>query len=105
MLERFLKTWEEREKSRAQYSSEARNSSFDGKDPGAVALALSRRLITVVKAKNILNIEAGMEMIALAMAISSEVRYDFFLFLNRTNLPFKRIMGCFRKWLQMSKSY
>ena len=37
-------------------------------------MTLSRRLISVVKIKNIFNIEAGLEMIALAMAISSEVQ-------------------------------
>jgi hypothetical protein len=74
VLEKFLKTWGDREKTRAQYSSEATHlSSYDGRDPAGVVLALSRRLITVFKSKNILNIEAGMEMIALAMAISSEV--------------------------------
>jgi hypothetical protein len=31
------------------------------------------RLIAVVKVKNILHVEAGLEMIALALAISSEV--------------------------------
>jgi hypothetical protein len=72
-LEKFLKAWGEREKTRSQYSSNVPNSSSDRKDAAGVALTLSRRLITVVKAKNILNIEAGMEMIALAMAISSEV--------------------------------
>jgi hypothetical protein len=73
VLEKFLKTWREREKTRAQYSSKAPHSLSDGKDPAGVALALSRRLITVGKAKSVLNIEAGLEMIALAMAISSEV--------------------------------
>jgi hypothetical protein len=75
-LNKFLKTWGEREKTRAQYSCEATHPLSDRKDPAAVALSLSRRLITVFKAKNILNIEAGMDMIALAMAISSEVRID-----------------------------
>lgn len=73
ILEKFLKTWSEREKTRAQYSNETTCISFDGKDPADASLALSRRLITVIKAKNIVNIEAGMDMIALGMAISSEV--------------------------------
>jgi hypothetical protein len=73
VLERFLKTWGEREKTRAQYSSDATQSLSERNDAAGIALILSRRLITVVNAKNILNIEAGMEMIALAMAISSEV--------------------------------
>jgi len=72
VLEIFLKTWGEREKTRTQYSSNGPSSS-DGKDPAGVALTLSKRLMTVAKSKNILNIEAGLEMIALAMAISSEV--------------------------------
>lgn len=83
MLEKFLKTWGEREKTRSQYSTEATDISSGGKDPADAALALSRRLITVIKAKNIINIEAGMEMIALGMAISSEVRDDNILFCNR----------------------
>jgi hypothetical protein len=36
-------------------------------------LTITRRLIDGVKVKNIVNIELGLEMIALAMAISSEV--------------------------------
>jgi hypothetical protein len=36
-------------------------------------LTISRRLITAAKVKNILQIEAGMEMMALALSISSEV--------------------------------
>lgn len=75
LLKKFLKTWGEREKKMAQYSTtNATPCSIDGRDPADVALALSRRLIDVVKVKNILNIETGLEMIALAMAISSEVR-------------------------------
>lgn len=58
----------------AQYSTKgSTSSSVDVQDAADVALALSRRLIDVVKVKNILNIETGLEMIALAMAISSEV--------------------------------
>jgi hypothetical protein len=45
----------------------------DGAHPADVALTLSRRLVSVVRVKNMLHIEAGLEMIALAMAISSEV--------------------------------
>lgn len=80
MLEKFLKTWGERGLTRAQYSIEATHPPPYGKDPADATLALSRRLITVVKAKNILSIEAGMEMIALAMAISSEVCDDSIVF-------------------------
>jgi hypothetical protein len=74
LLSKFLRTWRDREKKLAQYSTTTPTpSSIDGKDPAEVALALSRRLIAVVKVKNILSIETGLEMIALAMAISSEV--------------------------------
>lgn len=71
MLGRFLKTWADREKTRMQYSQTA--VSFEEQDPADIALTLSRRLIAGVKVKNILHIEAGLEMIALAMAISAEV--------------------------------
>lgn len=74
LLGRFIKTWRDREKTRTQYIQTAQiPSSVDQQDPADVALTLSRRLIAVVKVKNILHIEAGLEMIALAMAISSEV--------------------------------
>jgi hypothetical protein len=76
VVEKFLRTWGEREKRRSQYAKTAPTSStVDGKNPADVALTLSRRLIAVVKVRNILHIEAGLEMIALAMAISSEVSY------------------------------
>lgn len=48
--------------------------SANARDAAKVALGLSRRLNDFIKMKNILNIEAGIEMIALAMMISSEVR-------------------------------
>lgn len=73
-----MKTWQDREKTRAQYFGDAPTSLPDWKDAAGVALTLSRRLITVFKAKKILNIEAGMEMVALGMAISSEVSKDGF---------------------------
>lgn len=74
LLGRFLKTWGEREKILAQYSTTApTSSSLDGQDAAGVALALSRRLIAVVKVKDIVNVETGLEMIALGMAICSEV--------------------------------
>ena len=74
VLENFLKTWEECERTKLQYFSNGPTESSNWNDPAAMALTLSRWLITVVKAKNVLNIEAGFEMIALGMAISSEVR-------------------------------
>ena len=69
-----MKTWGNRENTRTKYSQIAVASSSDGQDAAGIALTLSRRLITVVNVKNIHHIEAGLEMIALAMAISSEVR-------------------------------
>ena len=77
-----MKSWRQCEKTRTQVSSTLLSStspsSSDGKDPAGVALTLSKRLITIVKAKSVLNIEAGLEMIALAMVISSEVCNDGF---------------------------
>lgn len=74
LIGKFLKTWGDREKSRAQYSnSSIISSSVDRQDPVGITLTLSSRLIDVFKVKSILHIEAGIEMIALAMAISSEV--------------------------------
>ena len=103
-LEKFLKSWGQREKTRTQISSNG-SASSDRKDPAGVALTLSKRLITVVKAKSVLNIEAGLDMIALAMAISSEVSNDV-IFLKWPINPFffGRIMGFFRKGRKMSKS-
>lgn len=74
VLEKFLKTWGDREKTKVQYFGNGLTDSSDWKDPASITLTLSRFLITVVGAKNVLNIEAGLEMIALGMAISSEVR-------------------------------
>lgn len=97
MLEKFLKSWGERERTRAQYLNNALTSSSDRNDPAGVALTLSRRLITVFKAKNIINIEAGLEMVALAMAISSEVfNISFFLKKNWTNSSFEELWGVSR---------
>lgn len=71
---KFLRTCADREKTRATYSKTSSSpSSVDGQDPSDITLALSRRLIDVVKAKKVINIEAGLETVALAMAISSEV--------------------------------
>jgi hypothetical protein len=74
-----LKTWRDREKAKEQYfqardeGKDATQSHDERNDAASIALAISRRLIAVVKFKNILYIEAGLEMLALAMAISSEV--------------------------------
>ena len=63
-----------------QYFSNGPTKAYDWKDLAAITLTLLRKLITVVRAKSVLNIEAGLEMIALAMAISYEVRSNQFLF-------------------------
>lgn len=47
--------------------------SNDGQEPAPVTLTLSRRLIAVAKFKKVLNIEAGLEMLALGISIASEV--------------------------------
>jgi hypothetical protein len=66
--------WRDREKATDDYLKTGPFSTSDEmKDNAGVALALSRRLIAVVKVRNIVNIEAGLEMIALAISISSEV--------------------------------
>ena len=74
------KTWGDRERTKLQYFSNGPTKASDWRDLAAITLTLSRKLITVVRAKSILNIEAGLEMIALAIAISSEVHYNQFLF-------------------------
>jgi hypothetical protein len=92
-LEKFMKSWGQREKTRTQLSTNAAPSS-DGKDPAGVALTLSKRLITVVKAKSVLNVEAGLEMIALAMVISSEVCHGGF-FQNTALIYLSKNKGVF----------
>ena len=80
VLEKFLKTWGDCKRTKLQYFSNRPTKASDWKDLAAITLTLSRKLITVVRAKSVLNIEAGLEMIALAMAISSEVHFNQFLF-------------------------
>jgi hypothetical protein len=77
-LRTFLKTWGDRKTARGQYSRVAL--SVDGRDPAGVAMILMRRLIVTGKMKKILNIESTMEMIALGMAICSEVGFFFRVF-------------------------
>lgn len=84
-MDKFLKTWGERTKTRAQYSVDATSSSR-GKDRAGVALAISRGLISADKGKNIINIESGLGMIALAVIISSEVGDGYLLFVVKTKL-------------------
>lgn len=75
LLGKFLKTWSDRQRTRAQLSETVvfSPSSVNGRDQADIVLTISRRLMDVVKAKNVLHIEAGMEMMALALSISSEV--------------------------------
>jgi hypothetical protein len=71
---KFLKTWGDRQKSKSAHSLSGQLSlPNDGHQPASVTLTLSRRLIAVVKVKKLLNIEAGLEMMALGTTISSEV--------------------------------
>jgi hypothetical protein len=66
--------WLDREKDKAQYAATAQTQSdVDRNDNADIALTLSKQLIAVVKVKNFFHVEAGLEMIALAMSISSEV--------------------------------
>jgi hypothetical protein len=77
ILGRFLRFWRDREKTKAEFESSHHSAMFSVdrlQGHAHVALRLSKRLVDVYKFKNILNIEAGMEMIALAMVITSEVR-------------------------------
>jgi hypothetical protein len=65
---------------RAQYSLTAQTPGLGGRlEPANIALALSRRLVAVVKVKQIVNIEAGLEMMALALTISSQVLPIYFI--------------------------
>jgi hypothetical protein len=72
VLGKFLRTWRDCEKTLAQYSDKTpiRSSSVDVHDPADVSLAPPRQLISI---KNTLHIEAKLEMIALVVAIFSEV--------------------------------
>jgi hypothetical protein len=74
IVQKFLKTWRDRDKSLLQYSQTSQPSATnEGQDAAGIALSVSRRLVGIMKLKKILNIEAGLEMIALALTISSEV--------------------------------
>lgn len=73
----------DRAKETSQYYQNAQTSlSSDKQNPIHLTLALSRRLIAGVKVKKILNIEGALDMVALAMAISSAVGCAFFFFLK-----------------------
>jgi hypothetical protein len=72
-LAKFLKTWGDREKAMAQFINKSPTLLVNGQDTAGIALSLSRHLIAAIEVKNIVRIETGLEMIALAIAISSEV--------------------------------
>lgn len=74
IVRKFLKTWGDRDQTRSQYSvsGQLSGSTNGEEDAAGVALTLSRRLIEIMKVKKILNIEAGLEMMALGVTISSE---------------------------------
>jgi hypothetical protein len=98
-LGNFLKTWGERKNARAMFSeSGSSSSSVNGKDPAGIALSLLRRVVAVGKMKKILNIEAGLDMIALGIAICSEVGVFKFIWNIHASFFLIRIMGCFRNW-------
>ena len=104
VIEKFLRTWGDREKHRSIYTTTLPTPSYvNGQNPADITLTLSRRLIAIVRVKNILHIEAGLEMIALAMAISSEVNLKIMEVTD--NHPRIRIMGFFQKWLVMSEMF
>lgn len=75
IVRKFLKTWADRDQSRLQYSLTGQQSASDNgqEDAAGVALTLSRRVIAIVKVKKILNIEAGLEIMALGLTMISEV--------------------------------
>ena len=72
-MDKFLRTWGDRANHASQYIHQGQMSlPSDQHNPMDVSLALSRRLVAGVKVKSVINIEAGLDMIALAMSISSE---------------------------------
>lgn len=89
---RFVKAWRHREATMAlSFKQGATSPSVDGEDPAGVALTMSKRLIAIFKAKKVLNIEAGLEMMALGIIICSMVSHfaissnDFVLFCSHKN--------------------
>jgi len=75
IVRKFLKTWGDRDKTRSQYSLNGQlSASRDGQgDAVGVALTLSRRLVGILDVKKILNVEAGLEIMALGVTMTSEV--------------------------------
>lgn len=74
LTRKFLKTWGGRQRNRTLYSEITDTpSSANQLDSVGVALHLSKRLVASAKLRSILNIETGLEMVALAVIICSEV--------------------------------
>jgi hypothetical protein len=100
LLGSFLKTWRDRKSARTLHTQFASTSVSveQVKDRVGLALSLLRRVSTVGKMKKILNIEAGLEMIALGMVICSEVCFFLPAFIEHILRCFSsiRIMGCFQ---------
>ena len=76
-----MKVWAARKNKNQFYHNNTSTSTLDETDPVGVALTLSRRMVSILKEKRIINIEANLEMIALGMTICSEVRL-FYIYLN-----------------------
>ena len=73
LLKKFLKTWAEVQTTQAQFLETVHAaSSITTQDQANIALKISEQLINVMRFKNILHIEVGLEMIVLAMTISSQ---------------------------------
>jgi hypothetical protein len=91
IIRKFMQTWVDRDKNRSVYEKMSSTTpTGEGDKPIEITLSLSRQLIAVVKVKKILHIEAGLEMIALAMAISSKVSYIYILDVSKFFLQLER---------------
>lgn len=74
VIRKFLKAWRDSEVMRSHNSHKDQSPpSVDGPDPAGIALSVSKRLIALFKKKRVLNIAAGLEMIAFGMTICSMV--------------------------------
>jgi hypothetical protein len=82
-----MKTWATRKNKSQYYRNNTPASSSDGMDPIGVALTLSRRMLSILKEKRIINIQAHLEMIALGITMCSEVRFISHVFNHMISLP------------------
>jgi hypothetical protein len=81
-----LKAWGNRENRKIEYSETADiPSSSNRLDSAGITYNLSKRLLSLAKMKDIVNIEAGFVMMALALAICSEV-CEICLFLSTASI-------------------